>query len=297
MKYWFIFLLCSLLFSAIMFGSVDINGAIDARLEIADFKDIMYTLHGAELNIKYTYANESGDRLLAFVQIPYSSHFDSDMFLEHYGDAYLIVKGSLRQPNIRIGRFDIPFGLIKTFDSHATLLPQLFDKSLGLKKDIGAEVFGYYKMLTYDIAFTEGFNSWNTPRNDRPITARVGLESDAINFGISYYNATHSMNSMGEMKRVGVDIEKNINPIILRAEAMLGDNPSGKGFNIMADFPFFFGIEGRGSGLFWKGDADYQAYGLELRKDISFLTFGIGLIREKESVSKTQAILQTVIRI
>jgi GGDEF domain-containing protein len=295
MKHKSLFLICSLLLSSLLFGSVDINGAIDTRLEMTDFKDMMYVLHGAELNIKYTYANESGDRLLAFVQIPFSSHIDSDMFLEHYGDAYLIVKGSLKQPNIRIGRFDIPFGLIKTFDSHTTLLPQLFDKSLGLKKDIGAQVFGFYKIFTYDVSFTQGFNSFDMPRNDKPITARIGIETYAIKGGVSYLNATHSMD--GEMKRIGIDFEKNINPIVVRGEAVYGKDPDGKGFSVMLDFPFFFGIEGRGSGLLWKDNTNYQAYGIELRKDVSFLTIGIGLIREKLSETKTEAILQTVIKI
>jgi len=295
MKYWPLFLICSLLFSGILLGAVDINGAIDARLEITDFKDMMFALHGAELNIKYTYANESGDRLLAFVQIPYSSHIKSDMFLEHYGDAYLIVKGSLKQPNIRVGRFDIPFALIKTFDSHTTLLPQLFDKSLGLKKDIGAEVFGFYKMFTYDVSFTQGFNSFDMPRNDKPITARIGIETDAIKGGVSYLKATHSMD--GEMKRISIDFEKNINPIVVRGEAVLGKDPDGKGFSVIMDFPFFFGIEGRGSGLLWKDNANYQAYGIELRKEISFLFIGIGFTHTREITNKNLLVFQTVVKI
>ena len=297
MKYWSLFLICSLLYAGTLFGAVDINGAVDTRLEITDFKDMMFILHGAELNIKYTYANESGDRLLAFVQIPYSTHFKTDMFLEHYGDAYLIVKGSLKQPNIRIGRFDIPFGLIKNFDSHTTLLQQLFYKSLGIKKDIGAEVFGFYKMFTYDISFTQGFNSFQKPRNDHPITLRLGLDNDAVKLGISYYNAVHTMGDMGEMKRVCIDIEKNINPLILRAEAMLGDNPIGKGFNVMIDFPCFFGIEGRGAGLIWKENTTYQAYGLEFRKEISFLTIGLGFTQTREVTTKNQLVLQTIVKI
>jgi hypothetical protein len=277
------------------YSAVDITGAIDARLEITDFKDAMYVLHGAELNIKYTYANEGGDRLLAFVQVPYSSHINSDMFLEHYGDAYLIVKGSLKQPNIRIGRFDIPFGLIKTFDSHTTLLPQLFDKSLGLKKDIGVEVFGFYKIFTYDISFTQGFNSFDMPRNDKPITARLGIETDAIKGRVSYLNTTHSMD--GEMKRIGIDFEKNINPIVIRSEAVLGKDPDGKGFSVIIDFPFFLGIEGSGSGLIWKENTSYQALGLELRKEISFLTIGLGFIHTREITNKNQVIFQTIVKI
>jgi len=277
--------------------SIDISGAVDTRLEINDFKDVMYALHGAEVNIKYTYADESGDRLLAFVQIPYSSHFKSDMFLEHYGDAYLVIKGSLEQPNIRIGRFDIPFGLLKTFDSHFSLAPQLFDRSLGLKKDIGAEVFGYYKIFTYDISFTQGFNSFEKPRNDQPITFRLGLDNDAVKCGMSYLNATHSMGDMAKTKRIGIDIEKNINPIILRGEAVIGREPDGKGFTLMLDFPFFFGIEGRGTGLLWNNKTSYQGYGIEFKKDFSFLTIGAGFVVEKESETKTQVLLQTIVRL
>jgi len=280
----------------IMFA-MDISGAIDARLEKTSGQDIMFMLHGAEVNFRYTYANLTGDRLILAFQIPYSSDWKTDMFLYHYGDAYMIVKGALGKPNLKVGRFDIPFGLIKNFDSHTTLLPQLFDRGLGLKKDIGAQVFGYYRMLVYDLSFTQGFNRWDNPRNDHPIIARVGLDNDAIKLGISYYNSTHVMTGMGEMRRVGLDIEKNINPLILRGEAMLGDNPSGKGFNLMIDFPFFFGIEGRGSGSLWKDSETYQSYGIELRKEISFMTIGLGLLREKMTDTKTEAVLQTIIKI
>ena len=157
-------------------------------------------------------------------------------------------------------------------------------------------------MLTYDLAFTQGFNSFEKPRNDRPITARIGLESEAINCGISYYNATHSMgsNSMGsmaQMKKVGIDVEKNINPVIVRGEAVLGKDPDGKGFSVILDFPFFLGIEGRGSGLIWKENTTYQAFGLELRKDISFLTIGIGFIQTREITNKNQVIFQTIVKI
>ena len=291
-------LVIGFLLSAIScFGAIDISGAVDTRLEISDFKDVMYALHGAEVNIKYTYADERGDRLITFIQVPYSSHYKSEMFLHHYGDAYLIVKGSLEQPNIKIGRFDIPFGLLKTFDSHFSIAPQLFDRSLGLKKDIGAEVFGYYKIFTYDISFTQGFNSFEKPRNDRPITFRLGLDNDAVKYGISYLNATHSMGAMAKTKRIGIDIEKNINPIILRGEVVIGREPDGKGFTLMLDFPFFFGFEGRGTGLLWNNKTSYQGYGIELKKDISFLTVGAGFVVEKELKTKTQVMFQTIIKL
>lgn len=274
---------------------MDINGAVDIRLKMKDFQDVGFMLHGVELNIKSTYADQTNDRLIFALQIPYSPHWKSDMFFYHYGDAYAIVKGSLGKPNVKIGRFDIPFGLIKNFDSHTALLPLLFEKSLEIKKDIGADIFGYYKMLTYDISFTQGFNRWETPRNDRPITARIGFDNDEIKYGISYYNSTHAMN--GKMRMVGVDIEKNINPLILRAEAMIGDYLSGKGLNVMIDFPVFFGIEGRGSGLLWKDNFTYQSYGLELRKEISFLSIAAGFIHSREIENINNVVLQTIVRL
>jgi len=291
------FTIINLLLVTTCLGTVDISGATDSRLETADFDNYNYMLHGAEIDIKYTYADERGDRLITFVQIPYSPHYKTDMFLYHYGDAYLIVKGSLEHPNIKIGRFDIPFGLLKTFDPHFSLMPQIFERSLGIKKDIGAEVFGYYKMLTYDISFTQGYNSFENPRNDMPITLRLGLDNELIKCGISYYNSTHSMGDMPKMKKVGVDIEKNINPFIIRGEGIIGENPNGKGFSLIVDFPFFLGMQGSGSSLFWKEEISYQTYGLELKKDISFLTIGAGLVTEKESDAKTKAIFQTIIKL
>jgi hypothetical protein len=59
----------------------------------------------------------------------------------------------------------------------------------------------------------------------------------------------------------------------------------------------FFGIDGRGAGSIWRENTTYQAYGLELKKDISFLTIGAGLVTEEESDAKTKAIFQTVIKL
>lgn len=295
-QYKFAIVIYSIMYS-LSLASTDITGAFDSRLELTEFSEWHYMLHGAELNIKYTYADARGDRLMGFLQIPYSPHWKSERFLYHYGDAYLIVKGDLEEPSIRVGRFDIPFGLLKTFDSHFSLAPQLFEKSLALKKDIGASFSGYYKILTYDLSFTQGYNSFSNPRNDMPITIRLGLDNEEIKAGVSYYNSTHAMSTMPKMRRIGIDFEKNINPFVIRGEGIIGDNPVGKGFSVMIDFPIFWSIQGTGSGLYWREDNSYQAYGLELKKEISFLTIGVGLIHEKEAESKTQVILQTIIKI
>lgn len=280
-----------------LFGSIEINGAVDSRLEITDFTHTHFMMHGAELNLRYTYADAKGDRLIGFIQLPYAQHWRSNMFFYHYGDAYLVVKGALQYPNIQIGRFDLPFGHIRTFDTHFLLLPQLFEAGLGSKKDIGVLLFGNYRNLTYDIAFTQGFNSYTSPRNDRPITARIGLENEIINIGLSRYTATHTTPGTAVRQRTSIDFEKNINPFVVRGQGVFGNNPNGKGFSLILEFPFFYSIEARASGLVWLDDANYQAYGVELKKEISHFDIGLGVMSEKRTDTEIKAIAQLVIKL
>ncbi len=273
----------------------NINGAMDSRLMSKDLKDYEFTLHGSEINLRYTYSDLRGDRLIFFLQIPYSSHLASEMFFHHYGDAYLLLRGQLGEPNIRIGRFDIPFGILKTLDTHFSLLPYLYSYGLGVKKDIGAAVFGYYKILTYDLAFTQGFNNLTSPRMDKPITIRLGLETEGLKAGLSILAST--MMEKKIFRRLGIDIEKNINPFVLRAEIISGDKPEGKGFSLLLDFPFFFGSEGKVTYLLWTEEKTYANYGVELNRVVSFITFGVGWVGAKAKDVKNDLFLQLRLKI
>lgn len=295
----FIVYIIFLFFYPISAGATwDINGAAVGRITIHNFKNTDLSLHGAEINLRYTYSDDMGDRLLLFFQIPYSSHLGSDKFFQHYGDVYLILKGRLGEPNIRLGRFDIPFGLIKTTDIHFSLLPYLYDLSLETKKDIGAEIFGEYKFMNYNLAITRGFNRLAAPRFDMPLSLRVGIDLVSIDLktGASFLSSTMTQ-SANDFRRFGFDIEKRFNPFIFTIELVYGDKPKGQGFSLLLDFPSFFATDGKMIYRQWDYTESAKNIGAELKKDLSFLTFGIGFIWSLNQTREKELILQTEVKI
>ena|GEM_PF-1436705 len=58
---------------------------------------------------------------------------------------------------IKLGQFQIPFGLLAVYDPHLDIIQPLYSQALGLRLDWGAGVSGrFYSVLNYDLAVTAG---------------------------------------------------------------------------------------------------------------------------------------------
>ncbi len=78
------------------------------------------------------------------------------------GEAYVIYRLPVESDfdstaYLKIGQFQIPFGLLAVYDPHLLVLQPLYSQSLGIRTDFGAAVSGRaYGILNYDLAVTTG---------------------------------------------------------------------------------------------------------------------------------------------
>lgn len=110
--------------------------------------------------------------------------------------------------NIRVGHFEVPFGLEQNINTNGTLR-QLTFKDRGIKTDWGATINGILTRLEYEIAVSRG--SGNDIRStDDPylVAGRIGSRSDRnLIFGLSFLRG-EILDSAGtiERTRVGLDM-------------------------------------------------------------------------------------------
>ena len=77
---------------------------------------------------------------------------------------------------LKIGQFQVPFGLLAVYDPHLLILQPLYSQSLGVRTDFGAAISGRaYGFLNYDFAVTTGTGPdhlYGVP--SRVVTFRLG---------------------------------------------------------------------------------------------------------------------------
>ncbi len=97
------------------------------------------------------------------------------------GEAYLLYKLPLHDEVgttsfVKVGQFQIPFGLLAVYDPHLKIVQPLYEQSLGLRTDLGVALSGtLYGYLQYDFALTTGDGPNHAYINpDRLVTFRLG---------------------------------------------------------------------------------------------------------------------------
>jgi len=109
--------------------------------------------------------------------------------------------------NVRLGHFEIPFGLEYQEDTNGTLR-QLTTSDRGIKADWGASVNGILPNLEYEISLTRGSgNEFLSTGNPHLFSGRVGTPSNK-NFimGVSWFSGDVLGNKgTTERKKVGFD--------------------------------------------------------------------------------------------
>ena len=109
--------------------------------------------------------------------------------------------------NIRLGHFEIPYGLEYQVDTNGTLR-QLTFGDRGIKADWGLSVNGIFPFLEYEIALTRGSgNEISSTHNPHIFSGRIGTPSQKnLTGGLSwFYGDVLTGAGVTERKKLGID--------------------------------------------------------------------------------------------
>lgn len=128
--------------------------------------------------------------------------------------------------NIRVGHFELPFGLEQNIDTNGTLRQYTFSDR-AIKVDWGVTANGKYNGLDYEIAVTRGSSNEFTARYDPYLlSGRVGSSAQR-NFIVGFswmYGDVLTAGKAVPRARAGIDIAYYIGPWELLLEASGGNN-------------------------------------------------------------------------
>lgn len=141
-----------------------ISGSLDARTRTSDTgRTGGVWINTAELDIQHNLSYHGKANGNIFLQVmsedPPDIKHGQDIEI---GQAYITYRLPIEADfnstaYVKIGQFQIPFGLLAVYDPHLQILQPLSDQSLGLRNDFGAAVSGrLYGYLNYDFSLTTG---------------------------------------------------------------------------------------------------------------------------------------------
>ena len=132
--------------------------------------------------------------------------------------------------NLRIGHFEIPFGLEQVINTNGTLRDYLHGPNLGVKADWGVSANGSLALFEYEVGVTRGSgNSWETRGDPYLVAGRIGTyETSNLSLGFSVLSGEVYNESMDdflvERDRVGVDLRWYFNSLGVFVEHSIGQD-------------------------------------------------------------------------
>ena len=129
--------------------------------------------------------------------------------------------------NLRIGHFEVPYGLEHILNTNGTLRDYNHGPNLGVKADWGATLNGSVEGFEYEVGWSRGTGNEYTDRGDPGIVAgRVGTDRDADTVvGLSGLSGrVLGPNGTVDRDRVGLDLSHYRGPLGYLAEFSLGDD-------------------------------------------------------------------------
>jgi hypothetical protein len=139
-------------------GSLDMRG----RTKTGGFSERTW-VNAAELQIQHPITTDNTPRGNVKVQLIFEDPVDGSHERDvQLGEAYVLYKLPLRSADpssayLKVGQFQVPFGLLAEYDPHLDLIQPLYPQSIGLRNDWGVAIAGrFYGYLTYDFSVTSG---------------------------------------------------------------------------------------------------------------------------------------------
>ena len=159
-----------------------ISGALDTRSRNADTGRRGAWLDAAELDIQHPLTRNGNALGNFYLQVIAEDPPDIPNGKDiQVGEAYFLYKLPVRSEGgttsyVKVGQFQIPFGLLGVYDPHLVILQPLYAQSLGERTDFGLALSGrLYGYLNYDFAVTTGTGPNHIDVNpNRVVTFRLG---------------------------------------------------------------------------------------------------------------------------
>ncbi|MCZ6834716.1 MAG: hypothetical protein O7G85_02985 [Planctomycetota bacterium] len=228
------------------------------RFETTRERDQNGWLHAFGLDIHKVISDDQGDIGTLLLQpyavrrdsLPLPNHVDEDHRWEFEAhDFYFnLTRFGQGRTNIRIGHFDVPYGLEPYVDTHFTLRQFAPMQNIGTKKDWGISLNGTLPDFDYEVALTRGSGVEYVDKSHNYVVAgRIGTPADenfVIGFSAMYAEIIDPMHvmryrmglPMSEMMmfnpkhdiirrhRFGVDVTSVQGQFTLRGECSVGED-------------------------------------------------------------------------
>lgn len=139
--------------------------------------------------------------------------------------------------NVRVGHFEVPFGLEQSVDTNGTLRQYSF-MDRGVKCDWGVTVNGNLPQLDYEFALSRGSgNDYLDRENPYVLSGRVGTPGHQNTiYGVSYfYGEVLAGRETTKRKHIGFDVAHYINQWELLSEVSGGENADTEVANWLAE--------------------------------------------------------------
>lgn len=110
--------------------------------------------------------------------------------------------------NLRLGHFEVPFGLEQTQTTNGTLRQYLSQTNLGIKADWGVSLNGQSATHEYEVGLTRGSGiRYEDLEENYVFAGRVGTSrEDNLSFGASFMSARLPAGGLAHRERLGMDV-------------------------------------------------------------------------------------------
>jgi hypothetical protein len=126
-------------------------------------------------------------------------------------------------PNIRIGHYEVAYGLEHAIDTNGTLRQYQQGQNLGIKADWGASLNKQHEMFEYEVGYSSGGNQDVSTNNGSYVySTRIGTPRDDNSvYGVSLYK---SRLGTVNRERLGLDTRQYFGRHGIFAELSFGEN-------------------------------------------------------------------------
>jgi hypothetical protein len=146
--------------------------------------------------------------------------------------------------NVRVGHFEIPFGLEQVINTNGTLRDYDHGRNLGLKADWGATLNGDLPLFEYEVGLSRGSgNDWEAHGNPYVFAGRIGTPREhALVVGLSGFQGDVVDESRPartvRRKRAGFDVQAYWHRLGLMADASTGADDGREVRNLLLELDY-----------------------------------------------------------